>query len=634
MKYNDVGQLVSKIKNVTVAVYGDFCLDAYWILDPKGGEISVETGLKTHAAAKHYYSLGGASNVVANLAALEPKKISAIGVVGDDIFGRELRSQMQALKVDTAGLVIQKEHFDTVTFGKPYIEAVEQPRIDFGFFNNRTAETENALLESINNALLNCDVLIFNQQVPGSLSEMFISKVNNLFKKHSKKIVMLDSRHYGKQFENVFRKTNAVEAATLCGVEARPGDVIPLADTQKYAKMLFEKAQKPVFITRGPRGIIAADKAGLSMIPGIQILKKTDPVGCGDTTTSAIALALAAGYCPADAAQFANFAAAVTAQKLFQTGTANAAEIMAVARDTDYIYQPELADDPRQAKYVPGTDIELTVESSSLEFGHIKHAVFDHDGTISTLRQGWEAIMEPVMIKAILGDQYATADEKLYHRVRSRVRDFIDKSTGIETIIQMVGLIEMVQEFGVVPKDKILDKFGYKKIYNDALMIMVNDRIARFNNGELDINDYTVKNSVSFLRFLKSKGVRLYLASGTDLDDVINEAKVLGYADLFDGGIYGSVGDSNKMSKKMVIEKIITTNNLRGSELIVTGDGPVEMRESIKRDGLALGIASDEVRRHGMNLEKRTRLIKAGAQIIIPDFSQFEQITKLLFPNG
>ena len=94
-------------------------------------------------------------------------------------------------------------------------------------------------------------------------------------------------------------------------------------------------------------------------IPGIQLLKKLDPVGAGDTVTSALALCLGARVPPAEAAEFANFAAAVTVQKLFQTGTAGGEEILAVAKDPDFIYQPDLAATPRKAKYVPGTDIEI-----------------------------------------------------------------------------------------------------------------------------------------------------------------------------------------------------------------------------------------------------------------------------------
>ena len=136
---------------------------------------------------------------------------------------------------------------------------------------------------------------------------------------------------------------------------------------------------------------------------------------------------------------------------------------------------------------------------------------------------------------------------------------------------------------------------------------------------------------MEFVKALHQRGIKLYLASGTDRQDVIAESEALGYAELFDGGIYGAVGDISKYSKKMVIEKIMNENNLQGSELAVFGDGPVEMRECRKRDGIAIGIASDEVRRHGLNVEKRARLVKAGAHIVVPDFSQYDKLIKLLF---
>jgi phosphoglycolate phosphatase-like HAD superfamily hydrolase len=256
--------------------------------------------------------------------------------------------------------------------------------------------------------------------------------------------------------------------------------------------------------------------------------------------------------------------------------------------------------------------------------------VFDNDGTISTLRQGWEAIMTPMMIKAILGDQYDPADETLYHKVRTRVLDFIDKSTGIQTILQMEGLVAMVTEFGIVRPDEILDKSGYKAIYNRSLCDVVDQRINKLKKHLLDITDYTVKGSVACLRTLHEQGIRLYLASGTDHQDVVDEATALGYADLFDGGIYGALGDVTKYSKKMVIDRIIAENNLEGPELAVFGDGPVEIREVRKRNGLAIGIASDEVQRHGWNSEKRSRLIMAGAHLVCPDFSEYKDLLAFL----
>ena len=53
MQSNRINEILEKIKSVKIAVYGDFCLDAYWLMDPDGSEVSVETGLKAEAVAKH-----------------------------------------------------------------------------------------------------------------------------------------------------------------------------------------------------------------------------------------------------------------------------------------------------------------------------------------------------------------------------------------------------------------------------------------------------------------------------------------------------------------------------------------------------------------------------------------------------
>lgn len=631
MKEARIREILSIINQVKVAVYGDFCLDAYWLLDPRGSERSVETGLQAQAVSRHYYSPGGASNVVANLAALRPASIEVIGAIGDDIFGHELRRQLHALAVDTKYLVIQPEQYDTVTFGKPYLEGNELQRMDYGFFNRRSTATDDLLLTGLRHALQHADALIVNQQVPGSIpNPSFFEQANALFAEYNDKVVLLDTRHYGPRFRDIYRKTNDLEAACLNGVEITPGDVITLKDARRFAESLFLRFRKPVFLTRGRLGIITVDADGVHEIPGIQLLKKLDPVGAGDTVTSALALCLGGGIPPAEAAEFANFAAAVTVQKLFTTGTASGDEIVEIGRDADYIYQPELAENPRQAAYLDDSEIEICCSQPPV--GRVRHAVFDHDGTISALRQGWEQIMAPVMIRAILGDRYQLADETIYHKVESRVLDYIDKSTGIETILQMEALVEMVKEFGFVPADRILDKYGYKQVYNDALMEMVGRRIAKFERGELNISDYTIKGAIDFLKELRPRNITLYLASGTDHEDVVAEAKALGYASLFNGGIYGALREVTNYSKKMVIDRIMKENRLEGPELAAFGDGPVELRESRKREGLAIGIASDEIRRHGLNSEKRTRLIKAGAHLVVPDFSQRARLLAYLLP--
>jgi len=140
-----------------------------------------------------------------------------------------------------------------------------------------------------------------------------------------------------------------------------------------------------------------------------------------------------------------------------------------------------------------------------------------------------------------------------------------------------------------------------------------------------------MKNSVALLTRLREAGITLYLASGTDEDDVKNEAAIMGYKDLFNGGIFGSVGDVTKEAKKMVLDRILNTiGDSASGELVTFGDGPVEIRETHKRGGITVGVASNEQRRFGLNESKRTRLIKAGADVIVPDFSQMPILLSLL----
>ena len=80
-----------------------------------------------------------------------------MGVVGNDIHGRELTSQLQSLGADTGSLTIQDEDFDTYTYTKKIYGEREDPRIDFGLKNCRSKETDAELLRNISSALENHD---------------------------------------------------------------------------------------------------------------------------------------------------------------------------------------------------------------------------------------------------------------------------------------------------------------------------------------------------------------------------------------------------------------------------------------------------------------------------------------------
>jgi hypothetical protein len=100
---------------------------------------------------------------------------------------------------------------------------------------------------------------------------------------------------------------------------------------------------------------------------------------------------------------------------------------------------------------------------------------------------------------------------------------------------------------------------------------------------------------------------------------------------LFEGRIYGAVGDVTIEAKKIVLDRILNSIGENASGKVVTfGDGPVEIRETRKRGGITVGVASNELRRYGLNEHKRKRLIKAGADFVAPDFSQYQQLLGLL----
>ena len=82
-----------------------------------------------------------------------------------------------------------------------------------------------------------------------------------------------------------------------------------------------------MFITLGPEGILAADQEMTYRVEGLKIEQELDIVGAGDTVISAIACSIAAGASISEAIEFANFAAGVTVQKLYTTGTASGEEI-------------------------------------------------------------------------------------------------------------------------------------------------------------------------------------------------------------------------------------------------------------------------------------------------------------------
>jgi phosphoglycolate phosphatase-like HAD superfamily hydrolase len=266
---------------------------------------------------------------------------------------------------------------------------------------------------------------------------------------------------------------------------------------------------------------------------------------------------------------------------------------------------------------------EIEIINENIEPGNIKHAVFDFDGTISLIRDGWQNVMVPMMVEILMN----TDTNESQGEIEKLVVDFVDYLTGKQTIYQMIRLAEEVKKRGGTPRDPL----EYKNIYYERLNPIVRDRIARLESGELSGEQLTVKGSVDFLKDLYKRGVRLYLASGTDVEYVVHEAEVLGVASYFQqGGIFGALKAYKNFSKEMVIQQILKDYHLSGSELMIVGDGVVEIQNAKDVNAIALGVASIEHNDYNMNAHKRQRLIDSGADLMITDFSEHEKLTAYL----
>lgn len=313
---------------------GDFCLDAYWQLADTGTEPSLETGKPTRAVLSQRYSPGGAGNVATNCAALGAGTVCAFGVIGPDMFGRELASLLGKRGIDSSGLVVQQQDWETPVYAKPYLGQREQERIDFGRWNVMRSEEE--LERRLLGSLPRLDAIVVNQQLErGIQSQLMIRRLNEIAREHPLVTFVLDARTMSESFSGMICKLNAAEAARQA---ARSGEARASGAPESIrmnARVIGKRCGKPVFVTRGAGGILLYDGAEYTDIPAVAIDGPIDTVGAGDATVAAITAALAAGGTLVESGEIGNLAGGVTATKLRETGTATRGEILAMAHRCD-----------------------------------------------------------------------------------------------------------------------------------------------------------------------------------------------------------------------------------------------------------------------------------------------------------
>jgi len=270
--------------------------------------------------------------------------------------------------------------------------------------------------------------------------------------------------------------------------------------------------------------------------------------------------------------------------------------------------------------YLEGAHIEII--NREIPRGQVRFAIFDFDGTLSLIRQGWQGVMVPMMVDILAATPRAEPREEL----AVLVREYVYRLTGRQTIYQMLQLVEEVEKRGGVARTAL----EYKHEYLALLWEQIRGRVEDLKAGRAAPEDHLVPGSRDALEGLAARGITMYLASGTDLPYVTDEAEALGIAPFFGGGIYGALDNWESFSKRALIADLVSRHGLSGPQLLMFGDGYVEIENCKEVGGIAVGVATNEETRHGIDEWKRERLIGAGADLIVPDFREAERLLAFL----
>ena len=239
--------------------------------------------------------------------------------------------------------------------------------------------------------------------------------------------------------------------------------------------------------------------------------------------------------------------------------------------------------------------------------------LFDFDGTLSLIRQGWPDVMIPMFVEYL--PRQAGESET---QARQLVTDDIMRLNGKQTIYQMIQLGERIKERGGTPREPL----WYKHEYLRRLDGRIQSRLTGLGDGSVQPEAWIVHGGRQLMDVLQARGYQLFLASGTDEVFVKQEAALLDLTRYFGRHIYGAQDNYQNFSKKMVIDRILSENRISGANLLSFGDGYVEIENTKQVGGLAVAVATDEANNGSGNVDewKRTRLLGVGADVVIPDY--------------
>ncbi|NLM54451.1 MAG: ribokinase [Firmicutes bacterium] len=260
---------------------------------PEDGETIVGTEFDRFFGGK------GANQAVA--ARRQGAETIMAGRVGSDLFGQDQVRSLKEQGISTAGIIIDETH----PTGTASIILDEQG-------NNRIIVVPGANgayspedVEGIRHLIAEADAVVVQLEIPLEAVERVLTVAREMGK-----LTVLNPAPAAALPDDLYRYVavitpNESEATLLTGVQ-----VLDAASARQAAEKLRAKGVDQVIITLGSKGVYGLDKQEEFHIPAHQV-NVVDTVAAGDTFTGALAVMLAEGKSLAEAAQYANAAAAI-----------------------------------------------------------------------------------------------------------------------------------------------------------------------------------------------------------------------------------------------------------------------------------------------------------------------------------
>jgi len=315
-----LNEILARIPSVRIAVLGDLMLDVY--VSGTASRLSQEAPVPVLRVRKSETRLGGAANVMRNLTSLSAGQVFAFGIIGADSQGRELRSLLEAGKVNTDGLLETPDRRTTV---KQRVIAGSQQvvRMDFEDTDPVSESLRAKLVEMICAKLEahEIDALILEDYAKGLLERDMLQKIADTADKCGIYTSLDPHPGHDMRVRGLSLITpNRSEAFGLAGIYCtEPGNIVEQdGPLKKTAAVLMETwAPKSLLITLGHQGMALFKQSAPDSIFAIPTIAREvfDVSGAGDTVIATYTLCRAAGATGEEAAEISNHAAGIVVGK-------------------------------------------------------------------------------------------------------------------------------------------------------------------------------------------------------------------------------------------------------------------------------------------------------------------------------